>query len=348
MATGKVSRLRNRLLLSVAIFFGVCVAAVWGYVLFGWKLMDALYMVVITVFSVGYGEVEPVDHTSIRVFTILVIIFGNASAIYVVGELVRTLTEGEIAKALGDMQQSRRVEGISHHTIICGFGRIGQILAQELARNGTPFVIVDIDKERLTQAHGAGYLVVEGSATEEESLQKAGIDRADVLATVLPQDTLNVFITLTARNLNKDIRIIARGEQPATEKKLRQAGATEVILPAAIGGLRIAHSITRPALTDFVAGKQGPGGADLHHLGLEFHELSLKQHPQLEGWSVGEIQRKAEGNLMIVAIRKASGEVIRDRLIKARLDAGDSLIIMGRTEGLPDFLQPGAGDVSLV
>src|SRR5260221_11758200 len=131
---------------------------------------------------------------------------------------------------------------------------MGQMLARDLAVSGFPFVIVDINYERLAMAEAAGYLFVKGSATEEETLLNAGADRAQVLATVLPQDTLNVFITLTARNLNRNLRIIARGEQPSTEKKLLQAGANEVVLPATIGGGRISHIITRPPTMDFLGG----------------------------------------------------------------------------------------------
>lgn len=344
----KPRRLRIRLLIAIAILVGVCVSGVVGYILFGWKLMDAIYMVVITIFGVGYGEVEPVDQTSERIFTILLILGGNTAAICVIGELVRTVTEGEIVKALGDMQETRRVEGISHHTIICGYGRIGQILAQELAEHGTPFVIVDLDKERLALAHAKGYPVVEGSATEEETLIRAGIHRADVLATVLPQDTLNVFITLTARNLNQNVRIIARGEHPATEKKLKQAGATEVILPATIGGLRIAHSITRPGLMDFLGGNSGLGGADFRHLGIEIHELSLSQHGHLEGWSIAEIQRKAAGEIMILAVRRKSGEILRDKIADLLIEVGDSLIVMGHAGKLPAFIGSEVRDTGLI
>ncbi len=344
MAKGE-HRLRNKLLISVGVFVGVLIAGVIGYLVMGWTFMDAIYMVVITVFGVGYGEVEPITTAGGRIFTMLLILGGTSAAVYVVGQVVTMMTEGEIAKALGDMRESRRVEGISHHTIICGYGRIGQVLARELAVSGHPFVIVDLDKERIAQAHSEGFLVIEGSATEEETLIKAGIYRADVLTTVLPQDTLNVFITLTARNLNKNIRIIARGEQPSTEKKLRQAGATEVILPSSIGGMRIAHSIMKPAVMDFLGGKDGKASADFHHLGVEIHEIA--GNVQLEGWGIGEIQRKAEGNLMILAIRRASGEVVRDDLEKLRLEPGDSLIAMGRAAGLPAFLKS-AKDTELI
>lgn len=349
VSTGmKISRLRYRLLISVAIFSAVCLLGVIGYVIMGWKLIDAVYMVVITIFGVGYGEVEPVDQTSERIFTILLIICGNSAAIYVVGEVVRTLTGGEIVKALGDMQESKKVEEISHHTIICGWGRIGQVLSAELSQAGHKFIIVDVDKERIADAHTRGYLVVEGSATDEDTLIRAGINRADVLATVLPQDTLNVFITLTARNLNPLVRIIARGEQPATEKKLRQAGANEVILPATIGALRIAHSITKPSLTDFIGGKEGIGGADFHHLGLEIHELSLKQQGHLEGWTIGEIQRAAEGKLMVLAIRKPGGEILRKDLDTLALEKGDALVVMAHPGRLPEFLVREVTDTEIV
>jgi voltage-gated potassium channel len=348
MAGKKRSRLRFKLLVSLAIFFGVCLIGVVGFLLFSWELMDAIYMVVITIFGVGYGEVEPVDEPGERIFTMALIIGGNGAAVYVVSQVIGIMTEGEIAMALGDMRESRRVEGISHHTIICGYGRIGQVLAHALAEHGSPFVIVDLDKERIEMAHSRNYLVIEGSATEEETLIKAGIDRADFLTTVLPQDTLNVFITLTARNLNKDIRIIARGEQPSTEKKLRQAGATEVILPSSIGGLRIAGTITKPALADFVGGKAGTGGADFHHLGLEIHELSLDAHGHLVGWSVGEIQRKAEGNMMVLAVRRANGGIVRDGVEKVCVEPGDALVVMGRTEGLPAFIRSMVKDTELI
>ncbi len=344
----KKHRLRNRLLFSVGVFVGICLIGVLGYRVLGWKLGDAIYMVVITIFGIGYGEIEPVDTFYERIFTIAFIIGGYTAALYVIGEFVRTITEGEIAKALGDMQKNRRVEGISHHSIICGYGRIGQVLALELARNGSPFVIVDVDKERIAQAQTLGYLVIEGSATEEETLVQAGIQRADVLATVLPQDTLNVFITLTARNINRNIRIIARGEQPSTEKKLRQAGATEVILPSSIGGMRIAHSIMKPSVMDFLGGKDGLASTDFHHLGVEIHELSLKHHSHLEGWSIGEIHRRAEGSVMVLAVRRVGGDIVRDDLDHLVASAGDSLIVMGRPGGTPGFLRQEAADTELI
>jgi voltage-gated potassium channel len=196
-----------------------------------------------------------------------------------------------------------------------------------------------MDDERLAMAEGAGYLFVKGSATEEETLIRAGAERAQVLATVLPLDTVNVFITLTARNLNRNLRIIARGEQPSTEKKLLQAGANEVVLPAAIGGSRIAHSITRPATMNFLGDKQGIVGEELKRLGVEIDELRLRRQSFLVGKKVRELQELAEGNLLVLAIQRGDGNVLRSGFLEESLREDDAVIIVGRTHALPPKLR---------
>src|ERR1700757_3020919 len=283
----------------------VFVISTIGYLTFGWSLIDSVYMVVITMFGVGFGEVHPLINIWQKIFTMLVIIGGTSAVVFVIGEIIRFITEGEVLKAIAELKKSRQVEGVSQHAIICGYGRIGQILAHDLAAYGFPFVIVDISDDRLALAEAEGYLFVKGSATEEETLISAGAERARVLATVLPKDTMNVFITLTARNLNRNLRIIARGEQPSTEKKLLQAGADEVVLPAAIGGARIAHIITRPATMSFLGDTQAIIGEELKRLGIEIDELRLHRHTFLIGKKVQELQNLAQGNLLVLAIQRA-------------------------------------------
>jgi len=242
-------------------------------------------------------------------------------------------------KAIGELRKSKQVDVINDHAIICGYGRIGQILAHELAAAKFPFVVVDLDDGRLALAEESGYLFVKGSATEEETLQRAHVERALVLATVLPQDTLNVFITLTARNLNRHLRIIARGEDPSTEKKLRQAGADEVVLPAGIGGMRIAHSIIRPAAVEFLGDNRGLIGEELKKLGVEIDELRLHKHTHLVGKTILELQNLSEGHLLVVALQRANGNMLRSGFIEEKLQAGDSVIIIGRVHGLPPALR---------
>jgi voltage-gated potassium channel len=333
--TGLFRKLQRSLLYMAAVF-SVSVA---GYMIYGWNLIDSVYMVVITFFGVGFGEVHPLETVAGKVFTMFVIIGGTSSVVFVIGEVIRFVTEGEIMKAIGELKKSRQVEGISQHAIICGYGRIGQILAQELGTNGFPFVVVDTDDTRLALAEASGFLFVKGSATEEETLLRAGVERAQVLATVLPQDTLNVFITLTARNLNRHLRIIARGEQPSTEKKLRQAGADEVVLPAAIGGARIAHSITRPATMQFLGDHRGVVSEELKHIGVEIDELRLHKHTHLVGNTVGELQAMSEGHLLVLAIQRADGSVLKSGFLDEKLREGDAVIIVGRTHALPAALR---------
>ncbi len=192
---GLFSKLRSSLLYMAVVF----AVSVLGYVLYGWSFIDSIYMVVITFFGVGFGEVHPIDTIGKKIFTMLVIVGGTSSVVFVIGEVIRFVTEGEIMKAIGELKKSRQVDEISDHAIICGYGRIGQTLARALEAEKYPFVVVDLDDTRLALAEAAGYLFVKGSATEEETLLRAHVERAKVLATVLPQDTLNVFITLTER-----------------------------------------------------------------------------------------------------------------------------------------------------
>jgi voltage-gated potassium channel len=332
---GIFRKLQRSLLYLLAVF----VVSVVGFLTFGWSLIDSVYMVVITMFGVGFGEVHPLINAWEKIFTMLVIIGGTSAVVFVIGEVIRFITEGEILKVLGELKKSRQVEGVSQHAIICGFGRIGQILAHDLAAYGFPFVVVDMADDRSAMAEAAGYLFVKGSATEEETLIRAGAERAQVLATDLPQDTLNVFITLTARNLNRNLRIIARGEQPSTEKKLLQAGANEVVLPAAIGGSRIAHIITRPATMNFLGDSRGIIGEELKRLGVEIDELRLHRHRFLVGKKVQELQDLAGGNLLVLAIQRADGNVLRSDLLEESRCDGDAVIIVGRTHALPPILR---------
>jgi voltage-gated potassium channel len=154
----------RRSLLYLAAVFGICVA---GYLFYGWNLIDSVYMVVITMFGVGFGEVHPLDNAG-KIFTMFVIVGGTSAVVFVIGEVIQFITQGEIMKAIGELKKSKQVDVISDHAIICGYGRIGQILAHELAAANFPFVVVDLDDSRLALAEESGYLFVKGSATEEE------------------------------------------------------------------------------------------------------------------------------------------------------------------------------------
>ncbi|MCY7321546.1 MAG: NAD-binding protein, partial [Phormidesmis sp. CAN_BIN36] len=168
----------KRILTGALFFIATLIMAVAGYMLAGWSLMDAVYMVVITTFGVGYGEVHPITSTNLRIFTICVIIAGTSSAVYTVGGFVQMITEGEINKALGARRMTRSIETLEQHVIICGFGRMGQILARKMLDANIPCVIIDNNAERVAMAESSGYLIRVGNATDEAILHTAGIDRA--------------------------------------------------------------------------------------------------------------------------------------------------------------------------
>jgi voltage-gated potassium channel len=326
-----------RVIFPATVFFTVIIfISTLGYSLLGWPPFDAFYMVIITVFSVGYGETQPVDTIAERLWTVAVILGGWSGVVVTLGGITKAVTEGELRRATDTLRKTRAMEHLQQHVIICGYGRIGQTLARELQKAAVPFVVIDRDEERVAQISVDGYLSHRGDATDEGVLEFAGIRRATTIATVLPQDALNVFITLTACNLSQDIQIIARGEHPSTEKKLLQAGANEVILPATIGGLRIAHSILQPAISEIVRGSAS--GMDWHALGVEVDELLLHNHAHLVGKTVHEIQRLCNGELMVLAVRRGK-ILLREHLPNIMLCEGDALIAISRAQHLPAIIE---------
>ncbi len=321
-------------------FFGLTqLIAVVGYRLAGWSWLDSIYMVVITIFGVGYGEVRPILDPGLRIFTIFVIVAGTSSAVYIVGAFLQMITEGEINRALGARRMTREIAILEQHVIICGFGRMGVLLAKRLSEAKRPFVIVDRDETRIEQAQALGYLVRLGDATDEQLLQEAAIANAAALATVLPNDALNVFITLTARNLNPELMILARGEQVSTEKKLLQAGANRVVLPAAIGATRLAHLITHPASLEFLDTNNSLSSLNetLAQVHVQLDELPIQPQSELVGVSIGTIEVRGRGTFIVVALRREDGEMVVHPGQNVFLRAGDTLIVLGHHGDLPQF-----------
>jgi voltage-gated potassium channel len=317
------------LYIGAALFLSVIFLGTTAYYLEGWKLLDAFYMVIITVFSVGYEEVEPVSTGTLHAITILIIVAGDACKVYFVGSLVQVITGGAIGKAMEEHRKSRDIENMTEHAIICGYGRIGQTLARELKVADFPFLIVDNNGERVALAHSHGYQALVGDAGSEETMNEAHIDRAVVLATVLPSDMVNVFITLTARNMRPDMRIIARAEDPATEKKLRQAGANEIILPAFVGGLQIANSITHPSLGSLLKDtsrfKNG-----LQELGVEIVEHPILPDGVDDRKTVKQLLSGVEAQCLILGIKKPDGSLVQHPDAGYRLEAHDVVMMLSR------------------
>lgn len=308
----------------------VVVAAV-GYRLAGFTWIDAIYMVAISVSTVGYGEIGPTTPV-VRLWTIGVLIFGISASVYTFGGFMQLLTQGEIERALGRLRMTRELEGLQQHVIICGFGRIGRILAVELTNDHTAFVVVDNQPTRVAEAQALHYRGYLGDATDEETLVRVGIARARSLLTTLPDDAANVFIALTSRNLNPTLNIIARAEQPSTQKKLMQAGANHVVLPAAIGAQRMAAMVTHPSAVDFLELMAGKGRLD-----IEIDEYQVAGASTLAGKTVREIEASNQHGLLTIAIRDPSGGLLFNPDKEQVVSLGQTLILMGKLEALRQF-----------
>ncbi len=280
------------------------------------------------VFSVGYEEVRPIDTEGLRVLTMLIIVAGDASKVYFVGSLVQFITEGEIGKAMEEHRKSRDIKTITDHAIICGYGRIGQVLARQLEAKAFPFLILDKNPERIALAQAHGYMALLGDAGEETMLSEAHIERATVFATVLPNDMVNVFITLTARNMRPSLRIIARAEDPATEKKLKQAGANEIILPAFVGAMQIANSIIHPSLESVLNDPSRHLSHDLMELGVEIVEHAVEPNGVNDRKTVSQLMRGIESNCLVLAIKKPDGTLIQHPAGTHRLESNDKVVML--------------------
>ncbi len=329
----------RKIVTGIGLFVAICAIAVVGYMASGWKLDDAVYMVIITIFGVGYGEVQPVQSPALRALTIMVIIAGYGAVIYTVGGFMQMLIDGELNKALGARRMTKEIERLQKHTIICGVGRMGTILARELHASGKPFVIIDCDERRLQNAEDQGYMVINGDATEEHVLEQAGIRRAAVLATVLSEDATNVFVTITAREMNAELMIIARGENPRTEKKLLGCGADKVVLPTAIGATKVAQLIIRPTAENMLEQltSQSSLNDELGHMGLRFDELEVAAGSLLENKALSDIEVRSNHGFLIVGIRRADGASMLNPPAGTRLSAGDVVIVLGHNDDIPQL-----------
>ncbi len=323
------------LILSALIFF----AALLAYVLSGWSWLDSLYMVVITVSGVGYGEVHPISTPALRWITIALIVLGYTAVIYTVGGVARWIVDAEVRHTMGIRKMQKTIDKLEKHVVICGYGRMGSKLAEALNSRGKPLLIIDQDMARVELARGHGFLAIVGNATEEEVLLSAGVARASVLTTVLSDDVANVFITITAHELNPHLEILARAEQASTIKKLRQVGASRVILPASIGADRLAQMILRPSAETLLQQAELPEGLnhDLTALGLRLDELEIQDASPLIDGSIADLKIRGKRPFLIVALRTLQGEVRLNPSSSDRLRQGDRVVILAHEADLPQL-----------
>jgi len=320
----------TRLRIGLVVLGSIFLIAVAGYRVAGWSWLDSIYMVVITLSTVGYREPGTMSGT-LQGFTILVVVFGVSTAVYVGGGFVQMVLEGELNRALGVRRASREIERLAGHVIICGFGRMGETVAEELARQKKPLVVLDNDPDRIAQAMAAGHLALAADATEEDCLCDVNVARATALVITFPSDAANVFITLTARNLNAKLQIIARAELRSTEKKLIQAGADRVVLPATTVAVRMAAMITRPSILELVELASG------RFPEMAIEELTIPATSSLIGASIGDSHLRSRYGLLVVAIRHADGQLVFNPGAATAFQAGDAVIGLGKIDDIERF-----------
>ncbi|MEY2984883.1 MAG: hypothetical protein RLZZ568_1500, partial [Cyanobacteriota bacterium] len=233
------------------------------------------------------------------------------------------------------------IANLSDHTIICGFGRMGQVLAKQLQEAGLPFGIIDIHPQQVTIAQESGFLAHCGDATREEQLQILGIMRAKTLATVLPEDATNVFITLTGRELNPQLLVLARGEAPETERKLRLAGADQVILPLTVGAIQMADLITQSNRRDFLNRPDERGFLNdlLSNVDVQMDELIVAIDSPAMGRTIMEMEVRSKGAFIVIALRRADGSTILHPHPSQILNENDTMIVIGHQTEIPRFAE---------
>jgi len=325
------SPLRN-LTIAILYMLVVMVLATVSYLAVGWSLGDALYMVILTIYTVGYQEVRPIDTAMLRGITITTIVLGCTGMIYLTGSLVQFITITQLQQVLSPKRMQSQIDKLKDHVVICGFGRMGQMLSRALKAGGARFVILEQDSQRAALARDQGFLCLEHDATDESALKAVGVERARALASVLPNDAANVFITLSARNMNRAIEIIARGEAPSTESKLLHAGANKVVLPTHIGAERIAEMILFPEVTGLVGGSALTRDFEttLDNLGLRMETIVAAENGRLAGRTIAMIEREAAGSFLIVQLNRRQGDTVSQPSGETRIEAGDGVVMIGR------------------
>ncbi len=289
--------------------------------------LDALYMTVITISTVGYGEVQPL-HLYGKVFVITLILASLAIGAFLASVIGQLALEGQLQAIFGRKKMENKIRKLKNHIIIAGYGRVGRQVAQEFQKKRVPYVVIEAEEQAVRQLIDEGILFVEGNATDDEVLRKAGIETAGTLVSTLPDEAHNVYLTLTARDINKNLKIIARADFDDGEKKLVRAGADHVVSPHILGGQRMALASLRPNVVDFMQ------MTALGEEGLSIEEVVIPSGCKLSGLTLVESKLKQEYGVTIVGIKQSEHRMIITPGPNTVLNEGDVLVIIGPTEKL--------------
>ena len=323
-----MTRVQRQFIVSLMLIAVVILIGTAGYMLIeGWAMFDALYMTVITITTVGYGEVHKLSHSG-QVFTLFLIVFGVGTILYTFNNAARIVIEGEIQEIFGRRKVEKKIRELKNHYIVCGYGRMGSVICRELKEKGARFVVVEKETAAI-EGSEAEALFVKGDATKDEVLREAGIERAKGLISVLPTDAENLYVVLSAKVLNPDLNIVARAGEEGSEQKLLRAGADRVVSPYHIGGLRIAHTVLKPSVVDFIEFATRSGNID-----LQMEEIYVREGAGIAGSTLDQCGIGRELGIIIVAIKRTGGDMKFNPTFKTVIKPGDILIALGETTKL--------------
>jgi voltage-gated potassium channel len=306
----------------------VCIGIAGFRILEGFTLLDSLYMTVITLTTVGFGEVHALSPAG-RIFTMLLILGGGGIAAYTVTASVNYLVSGQWRAQWDSRRRRKMLDTLTNHVIVCGFGRVGRFVAQDLKSEGVPFVILEKDAERMEQTGRFGYLALQGNAANEGVLEQAGIRRARGLVAAVDTDAENVYITLTARGLNPDLTIIARANFEESESKLLRAGADRVLLPYSISGRRMVTMLLHPEIADFLEEVAHAGGME-----LLLEQVRVGKASKLLGLTLAEAKSRLQLNVSVLAYKVPGSAANQRPAPETRFLAGMQIFAFGTRDDL--------------
>jgi voltage-gated potassium channel len=318
----------RQLLRPAVIIVLIMLTGTLGFMLIeGWNVLDALYMTITTMATVGFGEIHPLSPQG-RLFTIALIVLGVGGALYLLTTMMQFVFEGHLGRDLERRRMQRRIDHLRDHFILCGFGRVGRQVSHDFRAGGVPFVVIDVNQSSLDAAAEEGCLCVRGDAADDETLRRAGIETARGLVTCVNSDADNIFVTLSARALRSDLFIVARGNNDEAAPKLRRAGADRVVSPYSIGGRQMAMLATRPAAVELIDRVLSHADVD-----LLLEDFTVREGSRLVGRTVREVGQEIAPGVLILAIRRQA-QLVTQPPSDAAVGVGDELVAFGTSAQL--------------
>jgi len=314
-------------------FVSVMVFGVAGLMIIeGWPLLDAVYMIVTTMSTVGYREVRPLSSAGM-VFIIVFIVVGVGAFLYAITMIAEYVISGQLKGVLEKRRMKQQIAKLKQHYVVCGFGRVGQQVAAELRQDGMGVVVIDVDSSAISRCAQLGYLYLAGNASDDAVLKEAGIMEAAGLASAVDSDAENVYVTLSAKSLRRDLYVVARASSEEAEYKLLRAGADRVISPYTLGGKRLAGMLLRPSVVDFLELVTHRGDRDLF-----IEEIEVREGSPFEGITLGEVRQRHDIGANILAIKsKTDNRIVPNPESHVPIEKGDLLIILGTKDQLRDL-----------